>query len=67
MLWLVSQSQQVDASGDEDLESDLVDLTDMPLAELRVSGDSVLAHALRRLVEDVSNTDDVIAGFQSAI
>jgi FXSXX-COOH protein len=64
---LVSQSQQVGASGDEDLESDLVDLADMPLAELRVSGDSALAHALRRLVEDVSNTNDVIAGFQSAI
>ena len=67
----MNQPQQDGASGDDDVEDDveshIVDLTDMSLAELRVSGDSALAHALRRLIEDVSNTDDVIAGFQSAI
>jgi FXSXX-COOH protein len=45
----------------------MVDLVDIPLAEIRTSGDSALAHALRRLMEDVSDPDDVIAGFQSAL
>lgn len=49
------------------LESQMPDLTGVPLNELRVSGDSAIAHALRRLADDLSGADEFVAGFQSAI
>lgn len=52
---------------DELFESQLPDMTDVPLRDLRVSGNSALAHALRRLADDLSHADDFVAGFQSAI
>lgn len=56
-----------DPSDDAVFESDLPDLTDLPLEQLRVSGDSALAHALRRLADDLTSADEFVAGFQSAI
>lgn len=52
---------------DGDLVPELVDVTNVPPGELRVSGDSAVAKALRRLHEDLSCPDDVVAGFNSAI
>jgi FXSXX-COOH protein len=49
------------------LGSGLIDLQHVSLAELRVVGDSVFAHALRRLIDDVNNPEDIVAGFQSAL
>jgi FXSXX-COOH protein len=64
----VHEPTQVEGAGEgDDLVSDLVDLTDLPLEQLRVSGDTALAHALRRVIDDVSDPDGTIAGFQSAL
>jgi FXSXX-COOH protein len=56
-----------DCLGSGDFESDLPDLTEMSLGDVRISGDSALAHALARLVEDLRDPDNVVAGFQSAL
>lgn len=42
-------------------------MSEMSLSTLRVSEDSVLAHALSRLVDDLHDPDNVISGFQSAL
>lgn len=53
--------------GDDVFESELPDLAGVSLQHLRVSGDSAIAHALRRLADDLSSADEFVAGFQSAI
>jgi FXSXX-COOH protein len=47
--------------------SDLVDLADVPLADLRSLNHPVLAKALQRVAEEAKVSIDVVAGFQSAI
>ncbi|PRY00538.1 FXSXX-COOH protein [Allonocardiopsis opalescens] len=51
---------------DHDLESTLIDLTEIPLPELTDLDDSVLAHALRR-IEELVATSEVSAEFDSSI
>ncbi|GLZ29919.1 hypothetical protein Lesp02_21090 [Lentzea sp. NBRC 105346] len=47
--------------------TDLVDLTNVPLAELLTLEDSALAHALRRIRRELDNPEEAIAGFQNRI
>ena len=47
--------------------SELVDLTDVRLADLRDRDDSVLVHSMLRVVEEVARPKDVVAGFSSSI
>lgn len=49
---------------DDDLESEIPDLTQLGLDSLR---DDVLGHAIRRFREEAASSDDAIAGFQSFI
>lgn len=49
------------------LESDLIDLDGISLADLEGFDDSVLAHALRRVLADADDLREPIAGFQSFI
>ncbi|MDQ4033513.1 MAG: FxSxx-COOH protein [Actinomycetota bacterium] len=48
-----------------DHETDLVDLTDLPLSQVMTMEESVLAQSLRRLAQDVDQQEDIVAGFQS--
>jgi FXSXX-COOH protein len=50
-----------------DLVSNIVDLTQTPLAELRSLDHPILTDALRRAAEEAKNSVDAIAGFQAAI
>ena len=50
-----------------DFVSDIIDLTQMSLAELRSLDQSILGEALRRVAKEAENSVDVIAGFQAAI
>jgi FXSXX-COOH protein len=50
-----------------DYESDLVDLTHVELPELLDSDETVLANALRRVVTEIDQEQDTVAGFQSGI
>jgi FXSXX-COOH protein len=51
----------------EDHRSDLVDVTNVNLAELRGLNDSALARALRRIFDEVDRSQGAVAGWQSAI
>jgi len=55
--------------GDEDLEieSDLIDLSRVDLAQLTILDDSALANSLRRILLAAENADEAIAGFQDSI
>ena len=48
-------------------ETDLADLTRVPLSELRSLDHPILTNALRRVAEEAINSDDAISGFQAAI
>jgi FXSXX-COOH protein len=49
-------------------QSVMVDVSGMPLTELvDMAGDSVLAHGLRRLADDLSRPGEPIAGFNSSL
>jgi FXSXX-COOH protein len=45
----------------------LVDLSDVPLAELLASDNPVLLDTLARVLEDADRPQEIVAGFQSAI
>lgn len=49
------------------LESAMVDVTGLSLAELAGAGDGALAHCLRRLLADIDAPGEPIAGFNSAL
>jgi FXSXX-COOH protein len=55
------------ASATEDVATDLADLGQVSLSELRELDQPILSEALRRVVEDVENSSDAIAGFQAVI
>jgi FXSXX-COOH protein len=46
-----------------DQESSLVDVTGLPLSRLVSSGDSALAHSLRRLLTELDQQKEVLAAF----
>ncbi|MGH3693653.1 MAG: FxSxx-COOH cyclophane-containing RiPP peptide [Pseudonocardiaceae bacterium] len=48
-------------------EADLVDLSGLSLADLRELDDSVLAHALRRILADAERPEEAVAAFESYI
>jgi FXSXX-COOH protein len=50
-----------------DVESELPDLSEMSLSDVRTSDDSVLARALARVIEDLRDPESVVSGFQSAL
>jgi len=49
--------------GDVGAESDLADVSGLPLAEILPSGDAVLARSLRRLLSDMDQAEEIIAAF----
>jgi FXSXX-COOH protein len=51
----------------EDDGFDLVDLTGVGLDELMQLEPSVLAHSMRRILEDIDHPQDAVAGWQSAL
>jgi FXSXX-COOH protein len=50
-----------------DLDTNLVDVTGIPLERLLALGDSVLGQSLRRLAEEIDSPKDAVAGHNSAI
>lgn len=56
-------------AGTEDVTTDLADLSQVPLIELRALDQPILSEALRRVVEDATNSANAIAiaGFQAVI
>ena len=53
--------------GTDDVVTDLLDLGQVSLAELRSLDQPILADVLRRVVEEAKSSVDAIAGFQAAI
>lgn len=49
------------------LPSELVDLTDIRLADLREIDDSALTRSIRRVLDDTAQQRDAVARFASAI
>jgi FXSXX-COOH protein len=64
--WDVRGGQRMDEVT-ADYESDLVDLSDIALPELLDSDNTVLANALRRVLTEVDQEQDPVAGFSSGI
>lgn len=52
---------------DHVVDTELVDLTDLPLAELGALDESVLAHSLRRIVQEAGSDDTVVAGHSVSV
>lgn len=50
-----------------DLESMMIDLTSVPLAQLGELGDSVLAHSIRRLLDEADASEGRIADWNASI
>jgi FXSXX-COOH protein len=51
-----------------DLGTDLADLTDMMLDDLRTADDTPLAHSIRRILEESKNSHgSVVAGHETHI
>ena len=48
-------------------QSDMIDVSGMSLAELETGDGSPLAHAVRRVADDLSRAREPIAGFNSAL
>jgi FXSXX-COOH protein len=55
------------ADATEDIATDLVDLSQVPLADLRSLDQPILSGILTRVAEEAKNSVDAIAGFQAAI
>jgi FXSXX-COOH protein len=53
--------------GPDEPDGALVDLTGTPLAELISSDETVLAEALRRLLAEMDQPQEIIAAFQSYV
>lgn len=53
-----------DGAGDDRVDA-LIDVTQVPLAELLASDERVLAAAMRRVLADVEQAREIIAGFSS--
>lgn len=51
----------------EDHLSDLVDLSQLRLGDVLALDDSAIAHALRRLADEIDQPQGAVAGWQSAI
>jgi FXSXX-COOH protein len=50
-----------------DFRSDLIDVRDLSLDQLRAIPNPILADTLRRVREQIEGRLDMVAGFQSAI
>jgi FXSXX-COOH protein len=59
--------QARDRSRELDWQSDLADVTGMDLSELMSSTDAVLARSIRRLLAEVADTQEVIAGHGNGV
>lgn len=51
----------------QELESGLIDLTEVPLDRLRLLDDSVLSHAIRRKLRELDDTPQLLAAFDNSI
>jgi FXSXX-COOH protein len=61
------QKVEVPVADAADFETDLADLTQLPLSELRSLDHPILTNALRRVAEEAKDSSDAVAGFQAAI
>jgi FXSXX-COOH protein len=50
-----------------DRDTNLVDVTGIPLERLLALGDSVLGQSLRRLIQEIDSPQDAVAGHESTI
>ena len=50
-----------------DPAADLIDVSDLSLADLEGLADTVVARSLRRILEEMEHPQDAVAGFQSSI
>ena len=55
------------ADANDDVATDLVDLGQVSLTELRSLDQPILSDALRRVAEEARSSVDSVAGFQAAI
>ncbi|MEV4515772.1 FxSxx-COOH cyclophane-containing RiPP peptide [Dactylosporangium sp. NPDC049525] len=51
----------------DDTESPLADISSEPLDVIRRLDDAVLAHSLRRILDEIEHGQETTAGFQSSI
>ncbi|WP_407676748.1 FxSxx-COOH cyclophane-containing RiPP peptide [Phytohabitans aurantiacus] len=51
----------------DDNQPELVDLSGLSLSDLSRLGGSVVAHSLRRILEDIDRPQDAVAGWNSAM
>jgi uncharacterized protein YegL len=54
-----------DDPSDDDLP--LLDVESVPLSELLISGDTVLAHAIRRCLKEIETQVEAISGWSSYV
>jgi FXSXX-COOH protein len=50
-----------------DIDTGLIDLTGVDLAEIDILGDSALARSLRRLISRTEHPGEAVAGFNDSI
>jgi FXSXX-COOH protein len=50
-----------------DIDTGLIDVTGVDLVEIELLDDSVLARALRRIIRQVDQADEPVAGFNSQV
>jgi FXSXX-COOH protein len=50
-----------------DIDTSLIDLTGVDLADIELLDDSTLARALQRIIRRVEHADEAVAGFDSSI
>jgi FXSXX-COOH protein len=55
------------ATTTDQLASDLVDVTALPLSTLLSMDESVLANSIRRLVMEIRDGDEIVSGHSNAV
>jgi FXSXX-COOH protein len=70
-MWIMGRVFRVDAEVDQhrakSMDVELIDLVDLPFEDLRGLRSPVLAHAVRRALEDLDDLLGAFAGFSSSI
>jgi FXSXX-COOH protein len=56
-----------ESSAGQELQTELIDVTAVDLADFRLLDDSVLVGCLRRVLREAESPGDTLAGFQSVL
>jgi FXSXX-COOH protein len=62
-----SEGFEMEPMDEEDFETELVDLRDILLLDLKSLEDSVLSRSIRRIIAEAKNPREAVAGFNAAI